>query len=372
MGGPGGGDRGRDIHAEESLMSASGGSISTRILAQCKNYYGSRTSITPTNVETIAQQARTLHYNRILIITSYDLSAQAKITALDMATNPAWSIIAEWWTGHDLVNLLMRYPDLKRRFALEIIAPPMLEIGVLDGYASNRATEKPCVPTFSHVPPKDWSCLMSSTDTSLSFISASEIDTCFDAIINPFGETFPEENWQTKKSYRRILEYIKNGGLFVNVAGYPFFYYWDHVQGRSLPTGRPKAYLNPADQSIIHVIHFDDTLLYSDFSVLLDFSNPRQVTIRQQEEDIRYVGDLLSLGITMIPEFRAVLAGNPNVVPLLRVDGIDIYPLAAVKSGDGNLLISGLDLHEEQAPLIAQAIRNWLLSAGGLLDIRDL
>lgn len=96
MGGPGGGDRGRDIHAEENLTSASGGTIITTILAQCKNYAGSRRTLSPGDIEALALRARTLHYNRILIITSHDLSAQAKETAHDMATNPVWGIMAEW------------------------------------------------------------------------------------------------------------------------------------------------------------------------------------------------------------------------------------------------------------------------------------
>jgi len=367
MSGPGPGDQGRDIHAEENLTSASGTVIQTRILAQCKNYYGSRTSIGSRDIETLAQRARTLRYNRILIITSYDLSSAAKTTALDMATNPAWSIIADWWSGHDLVNFLMRFPDLKRRFSLEIITPPQLEIAILDGYASNRTTEKPCTPTFSHVNSKNWGPLMASNDTNTSFISASEIDTCYDAIINPFGETFPEEDWPARRTYERILNYINNGGLFVNVAGYPFFYFWDHAQGRSIPTGRPRAYLNPANRSIVHVIYFDDTPLYADFGILLDASSPRQVSVYQQDEDKQFVGDLSSLEIDSVTEFRAVLAGNPNVVPLLRAEGLELYPLAAIRLGNGHLLVSGLELHETEAPLVASATRNWLLTAGGQL-----
>lgn len=369
MSGPGSGDRGRDIHAEENLMSASGSVIPTRILVQCKNYYGSRTSITSGDVETLAQRARTLHYNRILIITSHDLSSVAKTTALDMATNPEWSIMADWWSGHDLVNFLMRYPDIKRRFSIEMVTPPLLEIAILDGYASNRTTEKPCTPTSSHVSVNDWRFLMESSDTNISFISASEIDTRFDAIINPFGETFPEEDWSARQSYERVLNYINKGGLFVNVAGYPFFYYWDHVQGQSVPAGRIRSYLNPANRSIVQVIHFDDTPLYYDFGVLLDMASPRQVTILQQEEDRRFVGDLLGIGINHIIEFRAVLAGNPNIIPLLRADGLEIYPFAAVKLGNGHLLISGLELHDEQVPLVVQATRNWLLTAGGTLSL---
>lgn len=369
MSGPGAGDRGRDIHAEENLVSATGGAISTRILAQCKNYAGSRTSIGARDVETLAQRARTLHYNRILIITSYDLTSQAKTTAVDMATNPLWGIIAEWWSGHDLVSLLLRYPDLKRRFSLEITAPPMLDIAILDGYASDRTQEKPCFPTSQQVPLRDWSNLMSSSSTRISFISAAEIDTGFDAIINPFGETYPEEDWGARRTYERILNYINNGGLFVNVSGFPFFYYWDHVLGQARPTGRVRHLFNPTTHSIVQFLAFDDTPLYYDFGVLLDGNSPREVRVFQEEEDRRYVGNLMGLGINSVIEFRAVLAGNPNVIPLVRAEGIEIYPLAAVKLGNGHLLISGLELHAEQAPLIVHATKNWLLTSGGTLSL---
>jgi len=369
MSGPGSGDRGRDIHAEENLASASGGVIQTKILAQCKNYYGSRTSIGPRDVETLALRAKTLRYNRILLITSYDLSSEAKSIALDMATNPTWGIIANWWTGHDLTNFLMRYPDLKQRFGLRFITPPRLEIAILNGYASNNTTEKPCTPTISNVNLKDWENLLASTDINISFISASEIDSYFDAIINPFGETFPEEDWSSRRTYERILNYIKNGGLFVNVAGYPFFYYWDHTQGQLIPTGRVRSFLNPENRTVVQVILFEDTPLYANFGILLDANSSRQVTIFQQEEDKQFVGNLMNLNIHSVLEFRAVLASNPNVIPLVRAKDLELYPLAVITLGNGHLLISGLELREAEVPLIVRAIKNWLLTAGGELPL---
>jgi hypothetical protein len=369
MSGIGSGDRGRDIHAEENLISATGGAILTRILVQCKNYWGSRTSIGPSDVESLAQRARTMSYDRVLIITSYDLTSQAKTTALDMSTNPSWGIIAEWWSGHDLVSLLLKYPDLRRRFSLEIIAPPLLNIAILDGYASDRTQEKPCAHTFANVSPKDWSNFIQSTNTKTSFISAAEIDTCFDAIVNPFGETYPEENWQSRRTYQRILNYIGNGGLFVNVAGFPFFYYWNHAEGRAHPTGRIRSFFNPTTHSMVNFISWDNTLLYYDFGVFLDPRSPTEVAIFQHDEDRRYVGNLMTLGISSVIEFRAVLAGNPNIIPLVRAEENRIYPLAAIEFGNGHLLVSGLELHAEQAPLVAHTLKNWLLTSGGRLPL---
>lgn len=260
---------------------------------------------------------------------------------------------------------------MKRQYELDIISPTKLEIGVLNGYA-NSVTENRCNSTFSDVPAEYWGCLMSADDTNISYIMASEIDNRFDAIINPFGETFPEENWNEKKTYKRILEYIKKGGLYVNVAGFPFFYYWDNTHERSMPSGRARALIDQATGQIVEAILFDDTLLYSDFSVQVDGSSPRQVVLAQQADDCLYVGDLLALGVSSVQEFRAISAGNPNIIPVLRTNGLDVFPISAVRLGAGYLLVCGLELHLEQTPLIVLAVRNWILTAGGQLTVPHL
>jgi hypothetical protein len=368
MSGPGAGDRGRDIHAEEHLPSATGGEIHTRILVQCKNYWGSRTTICPSDVEGLAQRARSLGYNRILIITSHDLSSQAKTTALDMATNPSWGIIAEWWNNHDLIGFILKYPDLRTQFSIAMITPSVFNIAILDGYASNRTTEKPCTPFFSNVSPKNWGNLLQNKNTSISFISTAEIDISFDAIVNPFGENYPEENNESKTTYNRILTYIRSGGVFVNVAGFPFFYYWDHEQGINVPVARVKQLYIP-DRGLLSFIHFDDTLLYNDFGISVDSRSPTGVTIYQEDEDRVFVGNLLELGIEKVTQFRAVISGSPNTIPLVRAEEGRIYPLAAIQYGNGHLLLSGLQLSLQEAPLVSTALKNWLLTSGGKLSL---
>lgn len=365
LSGPGPGDQSRDIHAEENLNTITHTTIPTRILVQCKNYGASRTTISSTNVESLANRARTMDYTRILIITSHDLSSPAKNTANGMVSNSNWRILAEWWNIHDLTRLLLKYPDIRKQFALSTTPPYGLNIAILDGYARDRVNEKPCVPTFSSVPAKDWSPLLQDTNSTISFISASEIDTSYDAILNPFGETYPEENYESKTTYLRILNYISMGGLFVNVAGFPFFYYWNHERAESIPMARRRLILNPSTGQIASFIHFSDTPAYRDFRISLDSRSPTEVTISQTNEDRRYVGDLLSLGIERVTQFRAVIPGNPQITPLIRAEEGRIYPLAAVKHESGYLMISGLDLHPNEAPLVSTALKNWLLTGGG-------
>jgi hypothetical protein len=286
-----------------------------------------------------------------------------------MASNPSWGIIADWWNKHYLTSLLLRYPDLRRRFSLEMMTPSVFNIAILDGYAFDRTQEKPCIPSFAEGSPKDWGSLLQSDNTSITFISAAEIDTRFDAILNPFGETYPEENYQSRTTYSRILSYIRNGGVFVNVAGFPFFYYWNHAEGQPVPVARASAFYNSALGVLVHFIRFDDTLLYNDFRISVDSRSPTEVAIFQEDEDREYVGDLLALGIEEVTQFRAVLEGSPNTIPLVRAEEERIYPLAAVKYGNGHLFMSGLDLSSDETPLVSTALKNWLLTSGGRLPL---
>ena len=370
MSGPGSGDRGRDIHAEEPLSSVTGIIIPSKILVQCKNYAPSKTTITPGFVESLANRAITLGYNRIFIITSHELSSQAKITASEMIDSQR-KILAEWWTGHDLTTLLVNNPRISRRFSLSKIASSRLNIAILDGYARSRGKEKPCVPAFSDVTAKDWGVLLQNDDSSISFITASEIDSSFDAVLNPFGETYPEEDYQSKATYLRILNYLSNGGLFVNVSGFPFFYYWDHDRGQNIAIAPTRYVLDPRLRQITGFWNFNETVLYRDFHTTLDSRSPTEVIISQEEEDKAYVGDLLKLNIDRVTQFRAVNSSNTHAIPLLRAEESKIYPLSAIKYGNGHLMIAGLELHSKEAPLISSALINWLLTNGGELSLEN-
>lgn len=65
MSGPGPGDRGIDIHAEESLLSRTGTTLREKIFVQAKNYAGSRRTISPNDIDVYWRRAVSLTYNRV-------------------------------------------------------------------------------------------------------------------------------------------------------------------------------------------------------------------------------------------------------------------------------------------------------------------
>lgn len=366
MGGAGAGDRGRDIHAEELLTSGVGTSIVSKVLVQCKNYYGSRTTIGPGEVKEIAMDAKTLHYDRALIITSHDLSAQAKTTAKEIAENPDWRVNVQWWNEYDLARFVNDYPDLRRLFEIRSDAPHRMSIAVLNGHIS-KTSHKICDSAFSRVPTEKWQTLLETGNADVSQIAATDIGSDFDAIVNPFGEVYPEEEPESRRTYGHIVDYIRSGGLFVNTAGFPFFYYWD---------GNVRHMATKPTMNIIHEKGFfeyfswADTSFYKDFKQTVDAGDPRDVEIFQENEDKRYVGDLLSLGLNKVRQFRS-LTSRSSCIPMLRAENGGICPLAAIGHGDGYLIVAGLDLHEEEAQLVALATKNWILTAGGELALKQ-
>jgi hypothetical protein len=367
---PGLRDEGRYIHAEEFLSDPIGSIIQTKILAQCKNYEESKTTIDSAFIEKLTGKAATFGYVRILIITSYELSSQAKDTALNMI-NTHLKISVNWWIGPDLTTMLQNNPDIAKPYVLSIVASYKFNIGILDGFARNRNTEKPCIPAFSQVPSKDWTNHLQNYNISAKYISAAEIDSSFDAILNPFGAVYPEEDFQSKTTYLRILNYINKGGLFVNVAGFPFFYYWNHNNGAKVALASSRHIWDPEAEAVRGFWSFNDTVLYKDFHVLLDSRSPTKLKIYQEIIDKKYVGDLLKLGINEVVQFRSVQANTVNAIPLVRAESGKIYPLSAIKYGNGFLMIAGLELHVEEVPIISNAIKNWLLTNGGELSLEE-
>jgi len=54
-------------------------------------------------------------------------------------------------------------------------------------------------------------------------ITTSQISNSYSIIINPFGDSFPEQDINLHKTFYSMCEYVKNGGIFVVTGGAFFF-----------------------------------------------------------------------------------------------------------------------------------------------------
>jgi len=296
----------------------------------------------------------------------------AKVPATDFVTRRDVELIRA--DANEACNLLNRI-ELREKFKYPI------KIGILNGYVEkDDSSEKPC-NYYSYTEFKSidiWAEFFAQITANgnrkydVEEISISEISNEFAVIINPFGEVYPEKDFKRKLCFNIIKNYIGDGGIFVNVAGFPFFYGWDVVNGKSVALIEEKLMVpetirveldklgGKVKRAIIEqfktVLLFSGSLFWREFDAVTTsdtpvHSGPFLLDIYQKDEDRQKVGDLVNIGKdSKIWEFRAVTERTKNLIPLLRArrpEFGEVYPIAAIKYGWGYLIVGGMHLKSE-------------------------
>jgi len=195
-------------------------------------------------------------------------------------------------------------------------------------------------------------------------ISCNEISNKYAVIINPYGEVYPEEDLFSFRTFNRIVDFIKNGGIFVNVGGFAFYYGWDIKTKRLKPiaaqyqfykgkVGGNEIVLHPyLDISLTSLTN--RTLLFEKLMISTTLGNPEKYEVYQIESDKKFIGNLEDVGETnIIEEYRSVREPVSRCQPLLRAKSKvcgKIYPLATIPHRRGYFIIGGMKLDHENDP----------------------
>jgi len=280
--------------------------------------------------------------------------------------------------AYEICRLLDKVEGTKK------FAPPM-RLGILDGYFDeSHESEKPCAAyPYTDFRIDNWEkrfaqfILEGKNKFVIERIPMSKVSNHYCLIINPFGEAYPERDIKNRLSFNILKNYILDGGLLVNVAGFPFFYAWDVISGKQEPivdktTLLPRSIRIDKGQVFIDqfvtMIDFAGSLLWREFDVLTtsdtpEFSGINQLEIIQKEEDKSIAGDLTTLGGNKVNEFRAVRSETKNAIPLIRAfrpDFKEVYPIAAIQLGFGYLVIGGMhNKTSAEFEKLANAVNNF-------------
>lgn len=246
--------------------------------------------------------------------------------------------------------------------------------------------EEHCPLSHTRFEAEDW---QSQLDKPSSTISIEEITDEYAAIVNPYGETYPEKSILNPRlgTFEEILSYVSNGGIFVCAGGYPFFYAYHPETERQVPmaeylTGykgvitesnvdspqtaggdmdliRASMTLQPVD---IPGLSLTDTLLNERFNLKTTLWGAETRRVHQNQSDQELVGDLVNVGGTdRIVEFRALVEPASEAIPLLRNE-VDVpkltppgsetqtvYPMAAVPYNEGYIITAGIKLEGKKS-----------------------
>jgi hypothetical protein len=231
--------------------------------------------------------------------------------------------------------------------------------------------------------PEDWYNRLCSNDINAEKTIDLSMKKDCSIILNPFGELYPEEDTTNLRTFQKIKEYIKNGGVFVNTAGLAFYYMWnpktkiEGLTGPLLETYKGRVIPTPSekDSNIVElwvtlepvVLTEDspltDTWLYKNFGVRTTLGSMRSIEAKNAAHF-----DIIDEN-TIIQEFRSALrceTAEAQLIPIIRSEYLyhrtgrkhECYPIAAVKYGRGYLIHIGMVLKkEEDLSLVIKAIK---------------
>jgi hypothetical protein len=214
-------------------------------------------------------------------------------------------------------------------------------------------------PKGSDYGPESWYRELKDNSLTTEYIAVRNVSNGYQIIINPYGEGYPEENAVTRQSFLRFEDFVYNGGIFVTIGGYSFFWALDLESGKEISPKRAEALVGKLDSKTNEIILgkaidresyslYDGAILWEKFGLLVTWGNPEIVDIFQKDKDKEFAGDLIEkVKVDKIMQFRAIDMPISGCRPMLRATSKaygEIAPLLAIPFGRGYFVIGGMDL----------------------------
>lgn len=259
--------------------------------------------------------------------------------------------------------VFLNFVETKQKFGIP------RKIGILNGYVDEEdSREKPCNKyTFSEFKIEDWEKRFSQiTDSgkpkfAVERIPISKVGNEYAVIVNPFGEVYPEKEVKSRFVFNHLKNYVEDGGVLVNVAGFPFFYAWNVLTGAEEPIVDekmlvPESIRTEGGQFYVErfrmLLNFVGSLSWRELGIITTSDTPKVSGVKEREvyqttEDKKIGGDLVTVGgQNKVYEFRAVRKdATKDAVPLLRAkreDFGEVYPIASIRRGFGYMIVCGM------------------------------
>ena len=83
---------------------------------------------------------------------------------------------------------------------------------------------------------QDLSSFLQKRKQKHSFLLTEKQLNNFSVILNPYGGVYPEENIENFTSLNRIFDYVRGGGIYINISDIPFYYAFDKTLKRRVDT----------------------------------------------------------------------------------------------------------------------------------------
>lgn len=211
------------------------------------------------------------------------------------------------------------------------------KIAILNGVSRSFKSEIPIV--WSDIYPAEWKHEIEKIADALGkrikvkLIYASDSFDSYNAVINPYGGNYPETSFDNFPVYTKIVNYIRNGGLFVNIADIPT--YWAYNPRLKRILDRTPAIYGVSGEE---VRFFNRVPLMQELAVRVHNIEGSGALPFQMLDKYNALGVNMT---TFLASRAAFIEGNvESVVQPIKINDQDMTPLFFCNYGDGRCLIS--------------------------------
>jgi hypothetical protein len=295
----------------------------------------------------------------------------ATIIVTNVATSPPQPV--PWWlwavTGTAaalavllyLIGYTTSFENLLHRASMSLRSYRYRKPRVLifDGTINGGPAEITPTPIQSDRIPADWRAACEALGWQVDMGPVNRIlrKPAPDIVINPFGELYPEADFNTNGTVIEIRKYVWEGGVFANVAGLPFWYRYNPSSGKYETAARVEKVAD--DKFGWKYLIYD---LFPTLSIDTSF-DPKIVECRQGYDDIRRFGDVASAGGKQtVNMFRAYNLKPPLLIPLLKDSEQQHCIIGGLEYGDGCFLFAGvqIDRDDKSFDKVIAAVKGWV------------
>ncbi len=248
--------------------------------------------------------------------------------------------------GSGVGSLLLYHYRIWRRKGNRILPP---KVGILNDMGWN--VDDPEIRAWTDVSPEDWKAVITeqaskkNVKIKVELLTTVKDFTSYAAILNPYGGVYPERDIKDFETLNDIMRYVKDGGLFANVADMPGYWAYSAVLRRRLDT-TPPVYAglsgSTGEFAIVSTRPFDLTPFMQKLGLRVFNTENHDDLVKWKAEFEKRFSDSIEQATELY--IGRVVLSERNVVPILMPrmtkDKQSVTPLFWVKYGEGMFLIS--------------------------------
>lgn len=246
--------------------------------------------------------------------------------------------------GSDVISKMQKSHNIWSRKGNKLVAP---KLGILNDMEWKPQNNE--ISTCTNTTSKEWKeeieklARENKVRIKVKLINVGKSFDPYAVVLNPYGGVYPERDLKNYGTLNKILTYVSEGGLFVNVTDVPGYFAYNPLLRRRLDATPPIYGINIADGqiSVLPVRPFEHTPFMKELGLQV-------LNTEQSSSHFRWKGEFeeefkeIVQEIMEINVHRAVVVER-NVVPILKPQMLNekrITPFFFVTHGDGMFLIS--------------------------------